>query len=357
MNFGIIGTGNGARDFIIGLSHVSGAQAVAVGSRSKERAQAFATALNIKAAHGTYEALVNDPNVQIVYIATQHDSHRADCLLALQAGKHVICEKPFALNAVEAEEVFEVARVKKLFCMEAMWMRFMPLILHAKQWIDEGKIGKVHSLRADFGYIADNGPKSRFYDPKAGGGALLDRGVYLLSLAQLILGNPTTVQGNARMERGVDAHSTYLLGYTNGASAMLHATLVAQTTNEAVIYGEKGNIVIAAPLYRPHLIKIQGTGGGNALPDAARGYGGKEKIMQNGFVKQLFFRVQGPLKSLMGGGKKVMQPWEGNGYNYEAAEAVNCIRAGKTESTMMAHADTLEVLKVADKLRQSWTTV
>jgi predicted dehydrogenase len=352
MNFGIIGTGNGARDFIIGLTHVPGAQAVAVGSRSHERAQAFASALGIGAAHGSYEALVNDPKVQVVYIATQHDSHRADCLLALNAGKHVICEKPFALNAAEAEEVFALARSKNLFCMEAMWMRFMPLILQAKQWVDEGRIGKVYNLRSDFGYIADSGPKSRFYDPKAGGGALLDRGVYLLSLAQLILGNPTSVQGNAQLVRGVDAHSTYLLGYTNGASAMLHATLVAQTTNEAVIYGEKGNIVISAPLYRPHLIKILPTAGGEALPDAARGFGGKEKIMQTGLVKQIFFRVQGPLKSLIGSGKKLMQPWEGNGYNYEAAEAVNCIKAGKIESPLMAHTDTIEVLKVADRLRQ-----
>jgi predicted dehydrogenase len=355
MNFGIIGTGNGARDFIIGLHYAPGARAVAVGSRSESRAKAFASALGVAAAHGSYEALVNDPNVQIVYIGTQHDSHRADCLLALHAGKHVICEKPFALNATEAEEVFALAKSKGLFCMEAMWMRFMPMILEAQAWIAEGRIGKVTHLRADFGYIADAGPKSRFYDAKAGGGALLDRGVYLLSLAQLIMGNPSKVQGMAHQDRGVDAHSTYLLNYASGASAMLHASLVSQTTNEAVIYGEKGNITITAPLYRPFQISLQATSGGQALPDAARGFGGKEKLMHNGLVKQLFLRVATPLKNALRGGHKKVSPWQGNGYNYEAAEAIRCIKAGLQESPLMRHADTLAVMQTADQLRKSWT--
>ncbi len=354
MNFGIIGTGNGARDFIIGLSFVPGAKVVAVGSRSLERSQAFAQALGIGKAHGSYADLVADPQVQIVYIATQHDSHRADCLLALNAGKHVICEKPFALNATEAEEIFSLAKAKNLFCMEAMWMRFMPLILQAKAWVNEGRIGKVTHLRADFGYIADNGPKSRFFDAKAGGGALLDRGVYLLSLAQLVLGNPSGVQGSAHMERGVDAQSSYLLTYPSGATAALHASLIAQTTNEAIIYGEKGNILISAPLYRPHKLSIRYTSGGSALPDAARAIGAKEKIMANSLVKQLFFRVATPLKSVLGGGKTTLQPWAGNGYNYEAAEAMRCIQAGKTESPLMPHRDTLEVMRVADMLREKW---
>jgi predicted dehydrogenase len=354
MNFGIIGTGNGARDFIIGLSFVPGARVAAVGSRSHERAQAFAQALGIPKAHGTYEALVNENDVQIVYIATQHDSHKADCLLALHAGKHVICEKPFALNANEAEEIFAVAKAKNLFCMEAMWMRFMPLILQAKAWVDEGRIGKVTHLRADFGYIADHGPKSRFYDAKAGGGALLDRGVYLLSLAQLILGNPTKVQASAKMDRGVDAHSSYLLNYPSGATAALHASLIAQTTNEAVIFGDKGNIVISTPLYRPHEIRIVQTSGGSALPDAARGLGAKEKIMANSLVKQFFFRVATPLKSVLGGGQKTLQPWQGNGYNYEAAEAIRCITAGKYESPLMPQRDTIDVLRVADAIRAAF---
>jgi predicted dehydrogenase len=356
MNFGIIGTGNGARDFIIGLNHVPQAKAVAVGSRSESRAKTFANALGIPAAHGTYTGLVNDPSVQIVYIATQHDSHYADCMLALNAGKHVLCEKPFALNAAQAKEIFDLAKSKSLFCMEAMWMRFMPLVLEAKAWVDQGKIGKVQALRADFGYIADTGPQSRFYDAKAGGGALLDRGVYLLSLAQLILGNPTMVQGSAQIVRGVDAHSTYLLNYANGASAMLHASLVAQTSNEAVIYGEKGTITIQSPFYRPHLLSISPSAGGQALPDAARGLGSKEKLMQTGLVKQLFFRLQKPMKNLLGKEKTSLKPWEGNGYNYEAAETVRCIANKAVESPLLSHADTIAVLEVADTLRQNWKT-
>ena len=350
MNFGIIGTGNGARDFIIGLNHVQGAKAVAVGSRSESRAKSFAQALGIPNAHGTYEALVNDDAVQVVYIATQHDSHYADCVLALQAGKHVLCEKPFALNANEASEIFALAKSKGLFCMEAMWMRFMPLVLEAKAWIDAGRIGKVHSLRADFGYIADAGPQSRFYDPKAGGGALLDRGVYLLSLAQLILGNPTKVQGQAQMIRGVDAHSSYLLGFANGESASLHASLVSQTSNEAVIFGEKGIITIQAPFYRPHQLSFQATSGGQVLPDAARGIGAKEKLMQTGVAKQLFFR----LKNAIGKPKTQLKPWSGNGYNYEAAETVRCIEAKLLESPLMPHADTIQVMKIADLLRSQF---
>jgi predicted dehydrogenase len=153
------------------------------------------------------------------------------------------------------------------------------------------------------------------------------------------------------LERGVDAHTTALLSYAGGATAALHATLVAQTTNEAVIYGEKGNITITAPLYRPHQIKLQATSGGAALPDAARSFGGKEKLMQHGLVKQLFFKLALPLKSVIGGGGyKVTQPWQGNGYNYEAAEAVRCIKAGLIESPLMPHQDTIAVMRVADAL-------
>jgi predicted dehydrogenase len=354
-NWGIIGTGNGARDFTIGLKSLPNAKAVAVGSRTPARAQEFAQAMGISASHGTYEALVNDPEVQMVYIATPHHSHFADCMLALKAGKPVLCEKPFAMNADEARQIFKYAKENKLFCMEAMWMRFMPLVLQAKKWIDEDRIGQPLSVVADFGYVAPQAGDNRFFNPSFGGGALLDRGVYLLSLAQMILGKPHRIAANAKMSvSGVDAHSAYFLQYASGASAQLQASLIAQASNQAVIMGEKGTIIIHEPFYRPHKVSISLHPNPPMANATVRPLGFGEKVKQNTLVKQVFFRIGSGLKQVLRPPKNILQPWESNGYQYEAAEVMRCLALGLIESPMMPVQDSIEVLEVADEIRKIW---
>jgi predicted dehydrogenase len=355
IRWGILGTGGGARDFALGLRHVAGATLQAVGSRTPDRAANFAKTWGAAQSWGTYEQLVADPNVDVIYIATPHNSHKSDCLLALAAGKPILCEKPFACSAAEAKEVFDFAKSKNLFCMEALWTRFLPIMQKAKALIDAGELGDIQHFTAEFGFKVPFEEGNRYFSKQMGGGAMLDRGVYVVSLAHYFLGKPDRVSGMSMLGKtSVDEHSSCMLGFPNGATALLSASLRVQTANEIVIYGEKGTLKIHAPLYRPTRMSLTKT---NAIQKSSgdagtRPEGTSEKLLNKSWFKSVFFRIEPALKSFKNSRNAIIVPYQGNGYNYEAAEVVRCLEAGLKESPIHTFQDVLDVLETMDKLKE-----
>ncbi|WZO97082.1 Gfo/Idh/MocA family oxidoreductase [Isosphaeraceae bacterium EP7] len=355
IRWGILATGRVAQQFARGLSVLPDAELMAVGSRNLSSAKLFADAYGIPKVHGSYEALAADPEVDIIYVATPHIRHARDCRLVLEAGKPVLCEKPFAVSAIEAGSVIALARSKGLFCMEAMWMRFMPLIAEVKALISDGAIGRPELLTADFGYAAAYDPKDRLFDRSLAGGCLLDRGIYPLSLAYQLFGNPSSVSGQATMTAGgVDRSVGIVLKYADGPLAVLTSTLIAMTSNEAVITGATGEIRIHAPFYHPTRLTITVRKPATPTPtELPAALSTKQKLLLAVKESALGQRL---LASRGRGGKSrtIFRPDNGNGYHHEAAEAMRCLREGITESDRMPLGDTLGVLKLMDTLRRDW---
>ncbi|MFV9503970.1 MAG: Gfo/Idh/MocA family protein [Oscillochloridaceae bacterium umkhey_bin13] len=358
VRWGILGTGAIAHGFAQGLRVVPDARLAAVASRSAANARAFAQQYGNPRAHASYAELVRDPEVDIIYVATPHHRHAEDCLLVIEHGKAVLCEKPFAVNAQQTRMVIEAARRKQVFCMEAMWMRFIPAIRKAHALVSSGAIGEVRMLSADFGVNHQFNPQSRFFDPHLAGGALLDLGVYPIALASLILGDPQQITTQAaRGSTGVDDQSAVILSYPGGKLAVLSASLRTWSPQEAVIMGSKGRIHIQAPFYRPSRLTLirqaevpSSTGG---QPSSGRQLQARlERIpLLGGLVEP----AKGVLKQALGRGKRVLKlPLTGNGYNYEASEAMRCLRAGLIESPLMPLDETLRIMETLDQVRASW---
>lgn len=315
IRWGILGTGKIAKKFATGLAHVSQADLVAVGSRSEASADAFGAAFGIPRRHASYEALVADPEVDVVYVATPHTLHREHALLALRHDRAVLCEKPFAINAVEAEEVVAVARERGLFVMEAMWTRFIPLITHLRTLLADGVIGDVRMLAADFGFRADFGPGHRLFDRALGGGALLDVGVYPVSFASMVWGAPARIASFAHLgPTGVDEHAAILLDYGDRL-ATLYAAIDVDTPVEATLMGTAGRIQVHRRFHHASRLTI-------TRPDAP------DEVVE--------------------------RPVEGNGLHYQAVEVMRCLREGLTESPVMPLDETVSILRTMDTIRAQW---
>jgi predicted dehydrogenase len=318
-HWGILGLGKIARLFAEGLMAVPDATLFAVGSRSKEKAESFGDEFAAAHRYGSYEQLVNDPLVDAVYIATPHTAHYADTVLSLNAGKPVLCEKPFTLNAKETSALIKLSRSKNIFLLEAMWTRFLPAMAKVRQLISEDVIGEVRLVEANFGFRMDFDPDSRLFSAELGGGALLDIGVYPISLASMLLGSPVAVTGLAQLgETGVDEQSAFVLKYSGGGLAVLSSAIRTTTSRIASIYGTKGRITIDEPWWIPKKLTLTVDG---CAPE----------IIEPEFV--------------------------GNGYNYEAIEVERCVRAGKVESLFLPHSESLEIMQTMDELRRQWGLV
>ncbi len=312
INWGIIGTGNIARKFAEGLAAAEGARLVAVGSRSQQSADDFATKFNVPHRHASYEALAADPEVQAVYVATPHTLHMDNSILCLNARKAVLCEKPFAINTAQAKATVAAARKNKTFVMEAMWTRFLPVIAKARELVAAGAIGEVRMVTADFGFRAGWNPQSRLLNPALGGGALLDVGIYTVAFSSMLLGAPTKIAAMSHIgESGVDEQSAIVLGHDRGQLAVLHTAVRTGTPQEARILGTEGSI---------HLPGFW--------------HGQKLVLNQNGKETQT-----------------LDLPYLGNGYTHEAIEVMNCLRAGKKQSDIMPTSETLSIIKTLDKIR------
>ncbi|WP_052684805.1 Gfo/Idh/MocA family protein [Lentzea aerocolonigenes] len=260
MKWGVIATGGIANAVTADMLKVPDVEVLAVSSRDVTRAQAFADKFGIKRAYGDYRELLKDPDVEVVYIATPHGQHHEVALAALDAGKHVLCEKAFALTVAQAEEMIERARSKQTqFLMEAMWTRVNPLIRKVVAAVEAGEIGEVRTITADFGFRHEFNDDDRLWAKKAGGGSILDLGVYPISLAHRLLGVPTHIAAHGSLAPSeVDADASILLGYENGAQALLSCSLVADLGSAAEIVGTEGRIVIADPMFNPTKVIING---------------------------------------------------------------------------------------------------
>jgi predicted dehydrogenase len=314
--WGILGTGAIARTFTQGLALVPDAELVAVGSRNRETADRFADSFSIPNRHGSYEELALDPDVDVVYVATPHSLHYENMLLCLKAGKAVLCEKPFTINAREAEEVIATARAKRLFLMEAMWTRFLPLLHRLRALLEQGAIGEVRMLQADFGFRTSVNPKGRLFDPALGGGALLDVGVYLVSLASMALGVPSKMVSLAHLgETGVDEQAAIVLGYGGGQLAVLSTAIRTNTPQEATFLGTEGYIRIHAPWWRATRLTLERSGREPEVIEA---------------------------------------PFPGNGYQYEAIDVGRCLAEGRLESSIMPLDETFAIMTTMDEVRRAW---
>ncbi|WP_329788004.1 Gfo/Idh/MocA family oxidoreductase [Lentzea sp. DG1S-22] len=259
MKWGVIATGGIAQTVTADMLKVEGVTVLAVSSRDVAKARAFADRFGVERAYGDYRELLADPDVEVVYVATPHGRHREVTLAALDAGKHVLCEKPIGLSVAQAEEMVERARARGLFLMEAMWTRFNPLIRRVHDAVRGGEIGEVRSLRASFGFAHPFDANDRLWAKEAGGGAMLDLGVYPVALAHLLLGVPERVHAwGGVAPSDVDSDVGLLLGYPGGAHALLSCSLVANLRCEAEVVGTGGSIRIADPMFNATRATING---------------------------------------------------------------------------------------------------
>ncbi len=312
IRWGILGTGGISRAFAQALRETPGAQLVAVGSRSVGSARAFAEAFGA-AAYASYAALVAAPEVDIVYIGTPHTLHAENTVLALEAGKAVLCEKPFAMNLRQARRMVDLARSRKLFLMEAMWTRFMPALAEVRRLVASGEIGEVALVQADFGFAATRDPAHRVNQHALGGGALLDLGIYPLSIASALLGPVESVCAQAMIgDTGVDITTGFSLRHRGGTVSVCSCSLRARTPCELSISGSRGSIRMDSLFHMARSLTITG---------------------------------------LDGASRSVATPFLGNGYVHEALAAGEALRAGLIEHPAMTHEDTLAGMRVLDDIR------
>lgn len=316
IRWGILGTGGIAHKFATGLTALSDVEIAAVGSRNQATADKFADQYSIPRRHASYEALARDPDVDAIYVSTLHNLHCENTLLCLDAGKPVICEKPFAINQGQAKRMVDRAREKKVFLMEAMWTRFLPALVRAREIIAAGTLGELRMVVADFGFRTSVNAEGRLFNPDNGGGALLDVGIYPISLASMLFGAPASIVSQAQLgtTTGVDEQSAYLFSYAGGQLALLTSAIRTNTAHEARIYGTDGMI---------------------RIPDWWH-------------AKELTLTLNGKPD------ERIDLPFLGNGYNYEAAEVGNCVRAGKLESAVMPLDETLAIMGTLDSIRAQW---
>jgi len=253
VRWGIIGSGEIATQFAEAISFVKEAELVAVASRSHERAKSFADKFAVLNSYTSYDELLKSSNIDVVYVATPNNLHHKHSLMCLHAGKHLLCEKPFSLNAKQAREITSLAAKNNLFCMEAMWTRFIPTVRECFRKVKAGEIGRPRLFIGDFGYQVPFNPDNRLYNLEAGGGALLDLAVYPISLSYGLFGPPTKIQTAVdKCETGVDQCSALTFEYQTGQIALIYSSFTTQTPTEARIMGDSGTIHIQSPIYRPH---------------------------------------------------------------------------------------------------------
>ncbi|MCW0215436.1 MAG: Gfo/Idh/MocA family oxidoreductase [Pseudonocardia sp.] len=305
VRWGIVGPGRIAAKVVQDFPHVPGAEVVAVASRSKERATAFAAEHTIPTAHGSYRAILDDPDVDVLYVATPHPQHRAISLAALRAGKALLVEKAFTVTPGATREIADLARERGIFVMEAMWTRFQPAVVRMQELIADGAIGDVVSVQVELGAKQNADPDDRFYSPALGGGALFDLTVYPISFAQMVLGTPDTVYAHGLLSAsGVDVEESVLLGYADGRTATAFASLRCQSPGMARVVGTDGWIEVLPRFHHPSTIVLS----------------------RNGDDPETITR-----------------PASGAGYSHELVEVTECYAAGRTESAVLPLADTIAV--------------
>jgi predicted dehydrogenase len=313
IRFGILGPGKIANRFCEALQTLTGdAQIYAVASRDEQKAKEFAGKFNIPKYYVSYEQMIADPQMDVVYIATPHPFHFEQAKLCLLNGKAVLCEKPMTVSLKQTSALVEIARVQKVFLMEAMWSRFIPALVKVKELLDDDAIGEIKFLHADFGFISPNDLNLRTFNKALGGGAQLDVGVYPMFLTLWLLGKPESIKAHASLATtGADDNTSALLGYKNGAAASIYSSFVSDSVKDAVIMGTKGSITIHAAWHKATAYTVKKN---NEQPE--------------------YFEL----------------PYKSNGLQFQAIEVIQCLREGKTESSKLPLDMSLLMAQTADEI-------
>jgi len=310
--WGIIGAAHIAEKFAEGLKELPEAVCYAIASRSQEKAETFRKKNGFEKAYGSYEAMLEDPLVDIVYIATPNNLHFENTMMSLEAGKAVLCEKPFASNLSQVEQMIQKAKEKKLFLMEALWSRFLPSVQSFKQQMQAGAIGKPLLLEVDFGIKPNYDPKSRLFDPELGGGSVPDIGIYPLFLALYLFGKPESVQvTSVAAPTGTDMTTSILLKHAGGEISVLTSSFAMRLDTEAKLFGENASLRLCRMFHIPTKLMIR------------KGDDEEQEIL---------------VESV------------GNGYNYEAKEVMECLNRGETESQGMPFSFSLDLIRLLDEV-------
>lgn len=316
IKWGIIGLGNIANKFAKTVKAMESVELEAVASRSKEKSEAFGKLYDVQAhkCYGSYEELINDESIDVVYIAVPHVFHKEISILCLKNGKGVLCEKPVTINESEIRAVIDVAKDNKMFFMEAMKTRFLPINQKVKEIINQGVLGDIRLLQADFGFSSEFDLKDRLYNKDLGGGALLDVGIYAISYSSFIFGNyPKDIKSNLYIGKSaVDECVSINLGYEEGKQAQLYAAINLDTVRDANIIGTKGRIRIPK--------------------------------FSNADTAYIF---------IDGKEEKIEIPFEINGFEYQIKEVVDCINKGKLQSEIMSWKDSIEIMNIMDSVKNN----
>lgn len=314
INWGILAPGRIAHKFAQDLKQAAGAKLLAVGSRSLQRARDFANEYGAPHAFGSYEALLECPELNVVYIASPHTAHFEHTMMCLEKGIGVLCEKPFAMNTAQVRKMADCARANKVFLMEAMWTRFIPCFEEAMRLVNDGYIGATKTIRANFGFKANFPPEHRVFNPALGGGSLLDVGIYPLFLATWLWGKPTKIKATAVMSNlGADDSCAMILEYPDNRLAILDCSLVVKTEIEAYIYGETGTLHLHNRFLNPQDISIS------------------------------FYEKSS---------EQIHLPLTGHGYYHEILEVNECLRNGKSESAKLPLDFSILLMETLDWVRK-----
>jgi predicted dehydrogenase len=314
INWALAGTGGITNSFVRGLQVADGANVLAVASRSKEGAEKFAAKYGAQKAYGSFDAMLDDQDVDVVYLGVPHSAHKALALKAFQAGKAVLCEKPAAINATELAQMIECARKCHVFFMEAMWPRFVPPVRKAREWIADGLIGEARLVQGNFGFKVDVPPENRLRNISLGGGALLDAGVYPVSFASMVFGGkrPRKISGTMTLgETGVDEESAALIEWGAHKTAFVSSAISLSTLNDLWIYGTEGSVNLPSFVFCRSANLV--------LP-------GRPPYHWEG-------------------------DFRGNGYNYEAEAVMDCLREGREECSEMPLDESLVIAEIMDEIR------
>jgi len=312
--WGILGPGRIAHRFAQALEDVDGAKLQAVASRSAERAEDFAQKYGAHAAYDSDEALAFDPAVDAIYVASPHRFHYNQTRLCLEAGKPVLCEKPFTVNAAQAADLIRLAQAKDLFLMEALWSRYLPIYNQVRTWLDGGEIGEIKLVTSTFCFQPERDPSDRKFNHELAGGALLDLGVYNVSLSQWAIGvDPSAICALAQLgDTGVDELTTVTMAYPGNVTSQFTCSLLFDAVNDLTIYGTQGHVRIHPKFWES--TKATLAVGGKEIPAAL--------------------------------------PFRRNGFEYQIEEAMRCVRGGWGESERMPLAATLANMKTMDQIRE-----
>ncbi|MDB5018201.1 MAG: hypothetical protein JWQ84_3033 [Mucilaginibacter sp.] len=317
IRWGILGAGRIAGKFASDLKLVQDAELIAVGSRSQATADKFGQEFGIKYCHSSYEALVQNPEVDVIYIATPHVYHHENALLCLQHKKAVLCEKPFAMNTRQAAEMIATAKENKVFLMEALWTKFHPHYKKMRKMIGQGLLGEIRSVLINFGFKPLDPVPARLFDPALGGGTVLDIGIYNVFMAMSVLGKPDHIDAvMTPASTGVDEQCAILFRYNNGAMAQLFSTFSSNLATEADICGTEGRIRLTSKFYEPSATI--------------------EYYKERTDSRQIIPVEKEP----------------GFGYQYEACHVNECLKKGLTESSVVTFADTLLLMETLDQIRE-----